>query len=96
MGNVERGVDKCERESGGSLGLQSGEGLRKVVTDRVGWRERGAQEANAAGRSSGLWSRETIDRKPRRENWQDLDRVRETAWGSVPRPGGPKKRTREF
>lgn len=30
-----------------------------------GLEESGAQEANTAGRSSGLWSREAIDKKPR-------------------------------
>lgn len=46
-------MDKCERESGGSLGLQSGEGLRKVVTDRVGWRREGHRRLMLLGGAVG-------------------------------------------
>ena len=46
-------MDKCEWESGGSLGLHSGEGPRKVVTDRVGWRREGCRRPMLLGGAVG-------------------------------------------
>lgn len=41
------------------------------------------QEANAAGRSSGLWSREAIDKKPQRGSWPGLGQGERELPGAV-------------